>query len=235
MISDLIVDIKRERTPVHGALKSLAKRMLRAELPAPKALFLPAFHAHQVAKNAKQHVLRVLVYQPMFRARCEEVGDGLYMYQGLPYIGGDLKLRIGKQCKISAQTSLVAGHVYDRPTLTLGDHTNLGPGVVISVSKRVTIGSHVRVGSGVSISDNPGHPEDPVERRSRPVDKADVRPVVIEDDVWLCTHAKIMPGVRIGKGAIVAAGAIVTRDVPPMTIVAGAPARVVRRVNSRRW
>jgi acetyltransferase-like isoleucine patch superfamily enzyme len=52
------------------------------------------------------------------------------------------------------------------------------------------------------------------------------KPIVIEDDVWIGTHAVILPGVRIGRGAVVAAGAIVTRDVPAGVIVAGVPARI---------
>ena len=91
---------------------------------------------------------------------------------------------------------------------------------------------HVRIGSGVNISDNAGHPEDPIERRTQAVSPESVRPVIIEDDVWIGTQAKIMPGVKIGRGAIVATGSVVTRDVPPMSVVAGAPARFVRRVNA---
>jgi len=52
--------------------------------------------------------------------------------------------------------------------------------------------------------------------------------IVIEDDCWLGGGATILAGVRVGRGAVVAAGAIVTRDVPPYAIVAGVPARVVR-------
>jgi acetyltransferase-like isoleucine patch superfamily enzyme len=52
--------------------------------------------------------------------------------------------------------------------------------------------------------------------------------IVVEDDAWIGAGAVILPGVRIGQGAIVGAGAVVTRDVPPFTIVAGAPARVIR-------
>lgn len=52
-------------------------------------------------------------------------------------------------------------------------------------------------------------------------------PIVVEDDVWLGVGATVLSGVRIGRGAVVAAGAVVTRDVPPHTIVAGVPARVV--------
>ena len=55
-------------------------------------------------------------------------------------------------------------------------------------------------------------------------------PIVIGDKVWIGANATVLPGVTIGKGAIVAAGAVVTRDVPPNTIVAGVPARVVREI-----
>lgn len=54
--------------------------------------------------------------------------------------------------------------------------------------------------------------------------------VVIEDGAWIGSHAVVLPGVRIGKCSVVAAGAIVTKDVPPYTIVAGAPAKVIRKL-----
>ncbi len=57
------------------------------------------------------------------------------------------------------------------------------------------------------------------------------RDVVIEDDVWVCAGATILPGVTIGKGSIVAAGAVVTRDVPPGILVAGVPAVPKRKLN----
>ncbi|HGE70735.1 TPA: acyltransferase [Candidatus Poribacteria bacterium] len=55
-----------------------------------------------------------------------------------------------------------------------------------------------------------------------------VAPVVVEDNAWVTAGAIILPGVRIGKGSVVAAGAVVTRDVPPNTVVAGNPARVIK-------
>ena len=126
MWKQLAVKIKRADTPTTAALKGLAKAALRAEIPAPKAIFGPLYAAHVAAKQARMHVGRVLYYQPMMRARCERVGSGLFVYQGVPYIDGDLRLIFGDHCKISAQTSLVAGHVYDAPTLEVGDHTNIG-------------------------------------------------------------------------------------------------------------
>ena len=57
------------------------------------------------------------------------------------------------------------------------------------------------------------------------------KPVRIEDYVWVATRATILPGVTIGKGAVVASGAVVTKDVPPLAIVAGVPARVIGQRN----
>jgi acetyltransferase-like isoleucine patch superfamily enzyme len=55
------------------------------------------------------------------------------------------------------------------------------------------------------------------------------RPVVIEDEVWIGTHAVILPGVTIGQGAVVGAGSVVTRDVPANAVVAGVPARIIQQ------
>jgi acetyltransferase-like isoleucine patch superfamily enzyme len=223
--------IKRGETPAAATLKRAAKATLALEVPAIPWLHGFLWSAHQARAAAVSHAAQVLLYQPMFRTRARRVGTRLNLYGGLPYVYGDLQLDIGDDCKVSAQTSLVAGHVFDEPTLTLGDHTNLGPGVVISVCRSVTLGSWVRVGSGAFIADNPGHPLDAERRRDQAVSRDQVRPVVIEDDVWIGTRATILPGVRVGARSVIGAGAVVTRDVPPDVIVAGNPARVVRRLH----
>ena len=94
----------------------------------------------------------------------------------------------------------------------LADRGNLIIGARVSIAPRVTI---------VTSS----HPNDSRIRTVAPVAKG---PVHIEDDAWIGTGAVILPGVRIGRGAVVGANAVVTRDVPPLTIVAGHPAEAVR-------
>ncbi len=109
--------------------------------------------------------------------------------------------------------------------LTIGDGTRLNYGVSIAATERVTIGAHVRVGPYVMIVDNDFHE---VHRRGQ---RPPSQPVVIEDHVWIGAKASILRGVRVGRGAIVATGAVVTRDVPDFTIVAGVPAAPVGLVN----
>lgn len=61
------------------------------------------------------------------------------------------------------------------------------------------------------------------------------RLVVLEDRVWVGINATILPGVRIGYGAIVGANSVVTKDVPPMTVVAGNPARIIKELKNNRY
>lgn len=95
-------------------------------------------------------------------------------------------------------------------------------GLNIMCAKEITIGNGVRIGRNVSIRDwNGPH----VIVNDSYVNHA---PVHVENHVWLCSDCRIMPGVTIGEGAVVAAGAVVTKDVPPRTMVAGVPAKVIK-------
>jgi len=89
----------------------------------------------------------------------------------------------------------------------------------------ITIGDEVFIGPRVSLITS-GHPVDPAFRRQRIV----AAPIVIERGVWLCTGATVLQGVTVGQDSVVAAGAVVTRDVPAGVVVGGVPARVMRCV-----
>jgi acetyltransferase-like isoleucine patch superfamily enzyme len=129
---------------------------------------------------------------------------------------------------MSAMSSFTSTSVGKDPLLEIGNKTYLGCRLTISVGSRVSIGNHVLVADNVFIADNPGHPMDAMKRRTQGVDPDQIRPVTICDDVWIGNGSKILPGVTIGEGAVVGAASIVTKDVPPFTLVAGAPAKVIR-------
>lgn len=106
--------------------------------------------------------------------------------------------------------------------LSIGDKTFINSGVSICAQQSVTIGKNCAIGNYTLIMDTDFHNTE--DHTQWPMSK----PVVIEDNVWLAARVTILKGVRIGRGAVVAAGAVVTRDVPPYTLVGGVPARVIR-------
>lgn len=108
----------------------------------------------------------------------------------------------------------------------LGDHVYLNILCTILDCGEVRIGSHVMLGPSVQIYTAAHHLQ--AELRIQGLEVA--KPVVIEDNVWIGGAAILLPGVRIGRNAVVGAGAVVSRDVPENTIVVGNPARVVREI-----
>jgi acetyltransferase-like isoleucine patch superfamily enzyme len=125
---------------------------------------------------------------------------------------GRHNIRIGARSKLLGglvPTQLIA---HSGAVLRLGRHCMLNYGTRIEAYERIDIGSDCMFGSGVVICDRDG------ERAG---------PVTIEDGVWLAHGARVRPGVRIGRGAVVSAGSVVTTDIPPDTLAVGDPARAL--------
>lgn len=112
---------------------------------------------------------------------------------------------------------------------------------VLLCDLELRIGSYVVIGWNATVADTDFHPIAPAERiadaiacsplgKGRPRPDIPCRPVIIEDDVWIGPNATILKGVRIGTGAFVEAGALVTRDVPARARVLGNPAQVIGEV-----
>lgn len=102
-------------------------------------------------------------------------------------------------------------------------------GATLVAAERISIGDRVLIGANATIVDTDFHPLDPAERR-RDILAGARAAVLIEDDVFIGMHSLILKGVRVGAGSVIGAGSVVTRDVPAGAVVAGNPARVVRRV-----
>ncbi len=128
------------------------------------------------------------------------------------------------------------GHV------VIGDNVLLGDDSIISCAERVEIGAFTMLAHGVQVYDNDSHPVEAA-RRERDYLIASGRlegdrpgigraPVWIGDHCWLGTNGLVLKGVRIGPGTVVAAGSVVVSDLPPFTLAAGNPARVVRSLSS---
>ena len=124
----------------------------------------------------------------------------------------------GEGCFIEAPLHLAYG-----PNLHLGNDVYLNAFCTLLDTARIDIGAGTMLGPGVHIYCADHHHE--VAKRSEGLERA--LPVSLGRDVWIGGHATILPGVRIGDGAIVAAGAVVRHDVPAGAKVAGVPARVI--------
>ena len=111
-------------------------------------------------------------------------------------------------------------------SIEIGKYSLITPGVRIMAAKKITIGDSCMIAHGAYISDADWHG---IYDRSEPVGNA--LPVVLEDNVWIGDSAIICKGVRIGKNSIVGAGSVVTKDVPPNSIFAGNPAKLVKTID----
>lgn len=131
-------------------------------------------------------------------------------------------IAIGDGCSILESTVLTA----NGGSIQIGQRSWLGQFCLIAGNGHVRIGNDVLIAAHVAINTVSHHCEScdiPISEQGIYCD-----PVTIEDDVWIGLRATILQGVTVGRGAIIGAGALVTRDVPPWSVVVGAPARVVR-------
>ncbi len=121
-------------------------------------------------------------------------------------------------------------------TLTIGDNVQINDNVHITACQSVTIGNNVLLASKVYISDV-SHGNYTVDINSSPyVPPAHrplvAKPVIIENNVWLGDGVCILPGVIIGFGSVIGANAVVTKNIPPLSIAVGIPAKIVKKFNA---
>ena len=110
--------------------------------------------------------------------------------------------------------------------MVIGDYTRIG--IHNTIIGPVCIGSHVNLAQGITVTALNHNFEDKTKR----IDEQGIttKPVIIGDDVWIGANAVILPGVTIGKHCVVAAGAVVTKDVQDNTIVGGVPAKEIKKI-----
>lgn len=151
-------------------------------------------------------------------------------------------IQIGSGSCIRGKIALQeAGKGEPYPTIKIGQHCYLGGGSIIGAVEKITVGENVIIAGDTHIFDNNNHPISPEERRKMSTSgnffgelwkwkKSEHRPITIEDNVWIGECCSILKGVTIGEGSIVGCRSVVTKDVPPYSVVAGNPARVVKRL-----
>jgi acetyltransferase-like isoleucine patch superfamily enzyme len=169
------------------------------------------------------------VCEPLFKAYCTRCGKGVRTGVFLHWIQGSGELVVGDDVLLDGKSTIAfAARFTERPVLRIGSRSIISHNCILTVGREVTIGNDCMIASDVFIFDSSGHPADPSARLAKlPPAPDEIRPVTIGNNVWIGRRAIICPGVTIGDGSVVSAGAVVTSDVPPNTLVAGNPARKV--------
>lgn len=171
-------------------------------------------------------------------------GDGFYCESAQSFLHFKGKrepaVELGEHVSIYAASQFAVG---EKGHVKIGDFTLL-VGVLLTCETSIEIGSHCLISWGTGIADSDFHPVAAAQRRidaealapfyegkpSRPIEAVKSRPVKIGNNVWIGMNAIILKGVTVGDNSVIAAGAVVTKDVPPNTVVAGNPARFAKRL-----
>lgn len=223
--------VRARETPFYDLVYRAGKRTRSMTLPNARLLGMLLLGERSLRRGVWRWLKNQYVSQIM-NYRCTSVGHNVAWDGDVPLVYGAGEIHIGNAVHIgNNQTWIVGFKSAAKARLVIGDHTHINYRTTISVAKSVTIGSYCLLAGEIKIFDNNSHPLNHLQRRgSHVLSDQEIAPVVIEDDVWIGTNCVILKGVRIGRGAVVAAGSIVTKDVAPFTLVGGNPARLLKTI-----
>jgi acetyltransferase-like isoleucine patch superfamily enzyme len=197
---------------------------------------LPGIALRATTYRLMLHMDGLAAIEPHVRirhARNVRLGRGAYLDQGVYLHATPGGIRIGARTTVMHNTELHVFNFRDLPhaSISIGSDTFIGESVVIRGQGGVDIGNSVLIAPGAKIL-AVNHCFSDVDL---PVIEQGIsaRGIVIEDGAWIGGGAVVVDGVTVGRGAVVGANAVVTRDVPPHTVVVGSPARIVRDVRFR--
>lgn len=165
---------------------------------------------------------RLLMGRWYFRKN-KKTGRFLFV-KGRPLIVNEGEINFGDEVSIWSSINRAKIFVSKGAVLELGNNSFIN-GVHISASQKIIIGKNVNMGPYSIIIDNDFH-----KVGDHFSDESMRNPIIIEDDVWIAMNCMIMKGVCIGQGAVIAAGAVVTKDVPAFSVAGGVPAKVIRKI-----
>lgn len=146
-------------------------------------------------------------------------------------IGNNFTLLSRKESNLVGITNKASFQVIDSGRIEIGNHCGFSS-TVFSSRNLIQIGDYVKIGGNVRIFDHDYHSLDYLNRRDSLLDRNNVKsaPIIIEDDVFIGTNSIILKGVHIGARSIIGAGSVVSiKNIPPDSIVAGNPAKIIKR------
>lgn len=180
------------------------------------------------------------IYTSRISTLFKKFGTCSSIHRKATVIGGEY-ISIGNDVCIMKNAILTAWKINDDaghlvfPEITFGDGTVIGEQSHITATHKISIGKNVLSGRCLTVTDN-GHGDSNFNSmnsapRQRPLYSKG--PVIIEDNVWLGDKVTVLPGVTIGRSSIIGANAVVTKNIPPFSIVAGNPGKIIKILSSQ--
>lgn len=232
-----MLKVRRGEGPVYSRVRNLIKALIYFNLPQPRLVrpfYRALYAAHHLVHWGGRWLLGVLYREPALRARCITAGKR-WRVDLTPLIVGHPEICIGDDLSIFGVLGITSGRIFDHPKVIIGSGVVIGHQVQIVANKEVVIEDDVKIASRVRISDTDGHPHDAESRvQDQPPPVDEIRAVRICRRAWLGENCLIMKGVTVGEGAIIGASSVVSNDVPPYSVAAGNPARVVKDLRAQR-
>lgn len=181
----------------------------------------PELSFWDITMKILQSGLRILAAKYYLR-NCQKVGRFVSV-NGKPKIDNLGEMQFDDEVRI--WSTIVKAKLYTgkKGKLLVGKNSRIN-GAHIDAQNLIKIGDNVRIAPYTIILDSDYHDV------QNPFSDVSGQPIIIEDNVWIATRSTILKGVTIGKGSVIATGAVVTKDVPENSIAAGVPARVIKKI-----
>lgn len=234
MIQKIILKARNREGKIGNLIYTIILFLRNINFPYYRPVYLILFWATHIIFEFWEYLITKVYREPLFKSLCYKVGSQFRLVGNIPYVHNNIKILIGNNVEIYGyNTSFGGGKITVNPTLEIGNNTFIGPGTKIGVCNKIEIGNNCLISARVIISDSDGHPLNYKKRRNKmPVSLQEVKPILIEDDVWIGEGSFICKGVKIGCGAIIGARSVVTKEVPRFTIVGGNPAKIIRKLEN---
>jgi len=194
------------------------KRRIWAILLKLYANILMRVHGIQLGKNV------LITYPPYifkYRSSMISIGNRVRIHGSL------------FQNPVCGSAKMVLATYSPQATILIDDYAAISCSTICAYNS-VRIGKYVQIGAGCQITDTDFHPLDwELRRQKDQIKLAKSLPVEIEDDVWLGAEVMVLKGVTIGRGSVVAARSVVTKSIPPYSLAAGTPAKVISSLKAK--
>lgn len=208
-------------------------RTIRLIIEKPLALLgAMVYWCYRMSTHNKIRLIKDYLYTQWARNAFKYTGKGIILHRHATIIGAQ-HIRIGNMTSIGAHATLTAWDNYHgetlHPSISIGNNCEIGEYVHISSTNKITLGDGTLTGRWVTIVDN-NHGNSQREQLDLPPHLRKITskgPITIGRNVWIGDKVSILAGVNIGDGAIIAAGSVVTHDIPSYATAAGIPARII--------